>query len=91
MPAVMATRLNATEWKRTTPMGGKYNWENNKVHLGVRYRAAISISATAAAPLPLDVNQLMDLEQTIDGGTADLTSGTFHTGTGLVPLYVIQP
>ncbi len=89
LPPLMVNRINATQWTRTTPIGGKYNWEYNQTHFGVRYKAAISISATAAAPLPLDVEQLTDLDRTIDDG--NLLNGSFRIGTGLVPLWVISP
>ena len=69
MPAGMTGRLNDTTWLRTTPMGGKYNWENNQLHFGVRNQAAIAISATASAPLVLDVPQLYDVEREIDGNS----------------------
>jgi type II secretory pathway pseudopilin PulG len=91
VPPLMAGRINAQAWTRTTPMGGKYNWEYNQSHFGTTYTAAISIAATASAPLPLDVPQLTDLEQTIDGGGVNWLAGNFHIGTGLVPLYIIQP
>lgn len=90
LPAVMAGRLNASTWRRTTPMGGKYNWESNRVHFGVRYRAAISIAATAAAPLVFDLTQLQDLERAIDP-TFDWYGGSFHLGSGNIPLFIIQP
>ena len=89
-PTGMDDRINRTAWARTTPMGGKYNWENNQLHFGTRYQAAIAISAVAGAPLPLDVTQLQDLERTFDS-TFDWLGGTFHLGTGLVPLVIVQP
>ena len=89
MPTGMADRLNATAWLRPTPMGGRYNWENNQLHFGVRYRAAIAISATGAAPLPLDVNQLLDLDRRGDDG--NLLGGSFRIGSSLNPLFVVQP
>ncbi|MDO8631375.1 MAG: prepilin-type N-terminal cleavage/methylation domain-containing protein [Phycisphaerales bacterium] len=89
IPPLMVGRLNTTAWKRQTPMGGRYNWEYNRLHFGVRYKAAISISATAASPLPLDVTQMTDIDERIDDG--DLMSGSFRYGTGFVPLFVIQP
>ena len=92
LPPEMAQRINGGAWQRTTPMGGKYNWEFNQLHFGISYTAAITISATADAPLPLDVNQLLDLEHGIDGmSQIDWFGGSFRLGTGLVPLFVIQP
>lgn len=91
IPAVMSQRLNAAAWLRTTPMGGKYNWEYNQFNLFATNRAAIAISAAPGAPLPLDVNMLYDLEHTIDSKTTlDWANGSFGLGTGIVPLYIIQ-
>lgn len=90
-PAAMAQRINQTAWQRKTPMGGKYNWEYHRNHFGVTYQAAIAIGAAAGAPLPLDVNQLIDLEHMIDSPKRiDWLGGTFHLGSGIVPLYIIQ-
>jgi prepilin-type N-terminal cleavage/methylation domain-containing protein len=89
VPAEMTGRLSESAWLRTTPMGGKYNWERNQLHRGVRYAAAISIKKTKKAPLPLDVNQLLDIDCKIDDG--DLLTGQFQRGSGNVPLFVIQP
>ena len=91
VPTGMDTLLNTSAWQRTTPMGGQYNWDYNQIHFGVRYQAAVAISATASAPLALDVPQLTDLEKIIDGPTFNWVGGNFHIGTGLVPLYIIQP
>lgn len=89
MPAGMSDRLNTTAWLRPTPMGGKYNWERNQLHFGVRYNAAISISATTDAPLVLDVNQLYDLDRKGDDG--NLFGGVFRIGSSLNPLWIVQP
>lgn len=91
MPKAMksGSLLNAADWTRTTPIGGKYNWERNRLHYGVRYDAAISISGTAAAPLEFNAPQLLDIDRTIDDG--DLYSGNFRLGAGDVALYVIEP
>lgn len=92
IPVGMDQRLNASAWQRKTPMGGQYDWEGNQMQFGTRYAAAIAIKATAIAPLPLDVNQLTDLEHVIDGANQiNWLGGNFHIGTGLVPVYVIQP
>lgn len=92
VPPVMSQRLNTTAWQRKTPMGGQYNWDYNQNHFGTRYTAAIAISATASAPLKLDVPQLTDLEHMIDGkNQINWLGGTFHLGTGIIPLYIVQP
>jgi prepilin-type N-terminal cleavage/methylation domain-containing protein len=88
LPAMMAGRITPAMFTRATPMGGKYNWENNKLHRGVHYTAALSIKGTVAAPLPLDLEQLLDIDRPIDDG--DLTTGNFIAGTNNVPLFVIQ-
>lgn len=88
VPAGMAGRIDEGAWKRKTPMGGQYNWENNQLHFGTRYRASIVISGTAASPLPLDVNTLVQLDRTLDDG--NLLTGNFRVGTGIVPLLVLQ-
>lgn len=90
-PPQMDQRINRTVWLRRTPMGGKYNWERSRVHRGVTYSAAIAINAATGAPLPLDVNQLRDLEHTIDSPRAiNWVAGSFRLGTGTVPLYIIH-
>ena len=90
-PTGMDQRINSTAWLRKTPMGGQYNWENNQFNLFGTYKAAITISATASAPLPLDVNMLYDLEHAIDSPTTlNWSAGSFRLGTGIVPLYLIQ-
>ncbi len=89
IPTGMAGRLNESAWTRQTPMGGRYNWENNQLHFGVRYAAAIAITATAASPLPIDINQMYDIDRMIDDG--NLLGGSFRIGSSLNPLFVIQP
>jgi prepilin-type N-terminal cleavage/methylation domain-containing protein len=87
LPPEMADRLNATSWLRLTPMGGQYNWESNQLHGGTRYRAAISISETASAPLEVNADTLLALDRLIDDG--NLATGSFRTGVNNDPLYII--
>lgn len=98
MPAGMTSDLKVDAWLRTTPMGGKYNWDNTQTHFGspspFRPQAAIAISATASAPLTLDVPMLLELEAAIDGesqaSVSNLLTGNFRIGAGLCPLFIIQ-
>jgi prepilin-type N-terminal cleavage/methylation domain-containing protein len=88
VPAGMETVLKPDAWLRVTPIGGHYNWENNQLHFGVNYKAAIAITATGDAPLPLDVNQLTAIDRAVDDG--DLYNGNFRLGAGLCPLFIIE-
>jgi prepilin-type N-terminal cleavage/methylation domain-containing protein len=88
LPPEMAGRIDSDAWSRKTPMGGQYNWENNQMHFGTRYQGCIVISATAASPLPLDVDTLLEIDRSIDDG--NLLNGNFRVGTGIVPLFVVQ-
>ena len=88
VPIGMENMLKIDAWLRVTPIGGHYNWENNQLHFGVQYKAAIAITGTADAPLTLDVNQLTDIDKAIDDG--DLYNGNFRLGAGLNPLFVIE-
>lgn len=92
LPPEMTNDLKADVWLRTTPMGGKYNWDNNQLHFGTRFQAAIAISSTGSAPMVLDVPMLLELEHAIDGpDQTNFLGGTFRIGTGLCPLYIVQP
>jgi prepilin-type N-terminal cleavage/methylation domain-containing protein len=92
LPAAMNNRINKTQFQRKSPMGGQYKWNYNQVELGTTLTACLTINATASAPLPLDVNQLTDLEHLIDGAhQLNWLGGSFRIGTGTVPCYLIQP
>ncbi len=88
MPPEMAERLGPTGWLRVTPIGGQYNWESNQMHSSVRYRAAISISATTLGPLPVNEEVLLEIDRLMDDG--NLESGLFRIGVNNDPLYIIQ-
>ena len=80
--------LKFDDWMRTTPMGGKYDWENKQVHAGITYSAAITIAGTAAAPLTVDLEQMLDIDRAIDDG--DLDNGIFRKGYANQPLFIIE-
>lgn len=87
-PPEMADRLGSTAWRRVTPIGGQYNWESNQMHGGIRYRAVISISETAAAPLPVNEELLREIDKLMDDG--NLNTGLFRTGVNFDPIYIVQ-
>ena len=85
--------LKFDDWVHITPMGGKFDWENNQVHPGGtspggRWRAAITISPTSDAPIVNDAALLLDIDRAIDDG--DLNAGSFRLGFGGNPLFVIE-
>ena len=88
-PPEMAGRLGETGWQRATPIGGQYNWDNNQLHAGNRYRAAISISETSIAPLPVNEDILLEIDRLMDDG--DLTTGNFRIGVNNDPVFIVQP
>ncbi len=88
LPPEMAERLGPTGWLRETPIGGQYNWENNQMHGGVRYRSAISISATGTAPLQVNEEVWLEIDKLMDDG--NLATGHFRIGVNNDPLYIIQ-
>ncbi len=87
LPPEMTDRLGSSGWLRVTPIGGQYNWENNQMHGGVRYRAALSISETALAPLEVNADMLQAIDNLIDDG--NLAKGNFRTGVNNDALYII--
>jgi type II secretory pathway pseudopilin PulG len=76
------------DWKRKTPMGGKFDWEYNQTHVGVKYQAAILITPTSDAPLILDDELFFDIDQAIDDGNP--VDGNFRRGNGDFPLFIIE-
>lgn len=88
VPTGLDGQLNSTAWARVTPMGGRYNWEQDQLHAGTRYKAAIAITGTADAPLVVDANQLLDIDIVIDDG--NLSTGSFRTGANGDGLFIIE-
>jgi prepilin-type N-terminal cleavage/methylation domain-containing protein len=88
-PPEMANRLNSTAWLRPTPFGGQYNWDNNQMHSGTRYKGAIAISDTAAAPITQDVDLLEAIDRIVDDG--NLATGNFRIGADDEPVFIVAP
>jgi prepilin-type N-terminal cleavage/methylation domain-containing protein len=89
LPTEMKDRINNTAWLRQTPIGGQYNWDNNQLHTGTRYKAVIQISETAAAPLPQDLDLWEAIDRVIDDG--NLNTGNFRLGANDEPIFIISP
>lgn len=85
---VTALELKPETWTRTSPIGGKFDWENNQIHKGVRYRAAIALVDTAEAPLLLDEGVFLEMDRNLDDG--NLATGNFILGDGNSPLYILE-
>lgn len=75
------------DWTHKTPMGGKFDWEPSLTYSGVKYSAVIAITATSDAPLILDDDLLLDIDQALDDG--NLSTGMFRLGEGQ-PLFIIE-
>ena len=88
-PPEMANRLTATSWQRVTPLGGQYNWDNNQMHGGTRYRAAIAISSSSLSPVVEDVDLWEAIDRLLDDG--NLATGNFKIGADGEPVYVVAP
>ncbi len=88
-PPEMTDRLNNTAWARITPIGGQYNWDSNQMHGGVRYRAAICVSETDIAPLPINEEMLTEIDKLMDDG--NLNTGNVRIGVNYDLLFIVAP
>ena len=81
--------LQTDVWTHATPIGGKFDWENNQTHNGTKYRAALAITATSDAPLLIDLDLFQEIDAALDDG--NLATGNFRLGFGNCPLFIIEP
>lgn len=88
MPPLMVDQLKTSSWQRKTPIGGLYNWDNNRNHGGTRYRAAIAISRSGTNRVTADNAQLLSIDRKIDDG--NLRTGNFRLGAASEPVYIIE-
>lgn len=95
VPAGVSKQDIPTEvWSRSTPMGGKFDWENNQAHPGGtspggKWRAALAITGTTDAPLIIDADLMEEIDEALDDGNLD--SGNFRKGFGDCPLFILEP
>ncbi|MES1168016.1 MAG: type II secretion system protein, partial [Oleiharenicola lentus] len=98
-PGVVPTGITSQDlqtgvWDTMTPMGGKFDWEYNQVHPGGtspggKWRAAVAITGTTAAPLLIDADLMEAIDDALDDG--DLNTGSFRKGFGDCPIYILEP
>lgn len=81
--------LKSQAWLRPTPIGGQFDWENNQIHNGIRYRAAVALVDTAASPLLADATLYAEVDAALDDG--DLATGNFRLGNGNCLLLIVEP
>ena len=86
--------LQTDVWTHATPIGGKFDWDYMQVHPGGTspggtWRAAITISGTADAPLLIDLDLFKELDAALDDG--NLATGNFRLGFGGGPIFIIEP
>lgn len=89
LPPEMETRIKSDVWQRTTPIGGKYNWENAQMHAGARPRAAIAITTVGLVALVQDLDRFEAVDRVIDDG--NLATGNFRLGANDEPVFIIAP
>jgi type II secretory pathway pseudopilin PulG len=87
-PSGMDGYLSSTNWSRTTPIGGNYQFATQSPQAGGRYAAVIIISSTANNPVSSDANQLTDLDAKLDDG--NLATGNFFLGYRNYPVFVLE-
>lgn len=88
-----ATELNAKDWQRVTPIGGKFDWDYNQVHpggtsAGGRWTAAIAIASTSDSSVIMDADLLEELDRVLDDG--NLSTGNFRLSGEGGPLYILE-
>ena len=87
-PPGMDGYLSSTNWSRTTPIGGSYQFATQSPQAGGRYAAVIIIASTADSPVSSDANQLTDIDQKLDDG--NLSTGNFFLGYRNYPVFVLE-
>jgi type II secretory pathway pseudopilin PulG len=87
-PPGMEGYLGQTNWSRTTPIGGNYQFATQSPQQGGRYSAVIIISSVGANAVTSDFNQLSDIDTKLDDG--NLNTGNFFLGYRNFPVFVLE-
>jgi type II secretory pathway pseudopilin PulG len=86
--------LKSDVWTRSTPIGGKFDWEFMQVHPGGTspggtWRAALAISDTSDSPLTVDLDLYQMIDEALDDG--NLATGNFRLGNNNCPIMILEP
>ena len=81
--------IQLASWTGPTAIGGRFDWENNQIHNGVRYHAALALVDTADAPLLVDLDLYREIDAVLDDG--NLATGNFRLGQNNCLLFIIEP
>jgi len=87
-PPGMDGYLNQTNWSRTTPIGGNYQFATQSAQAGGHYAAVIVISSNGSNLVTSDANQLSDIDRKLDDG--NLNTGNFFLGYRNYPVFVLE-
>lgn len=81
--------IQLMSWTKPPAIGGQFDWENNQIHNGVRYRAALALVDTGVNPLAPDLALYQEIDTALDDG--NLTVGSFRLGQDNCLLFIIEP
>lgn len=87
-PAMAGSVLGQSAWLRKTPIGGNYNWDNNRTHGSITPKAAISINTNRTNRVTTDRTQLLMIDRRLDDG--NLNTGNFFLGASSEPVYILE-
>lgn len=87
-PPGMEGYLNQTNWSRTTPIGGNYQFAIQSPQQGGRYAAVIIIASVGTNTVSSDFIQLSDIDSKLDDG--NLNTGNFFLGYRNYPVFVLE-
>lgn len=86
---ITADDIQLASWVGPTAIGGRFDWDNNQIHNGTHYRAALALVDTADAPLLVDLELYREIDTVLDDG--NLATGNFRLGQDNCLLFVIEP
>ena len=90
VPSVITNEdIQLDTWINPAAIGGQFDWENNQIHNGVRYRAALALTDTATNPLLVDLELYKEIDAALDDG--NLSTGNFRLGNNNCLLFILEP